>query len=451
MKKRLSVLIASGLVVTAGASLSGCSPAGAQPSPRSTAAIKAVPVTVAPLERKTVERTVEVVGSLRGWEQVTVGSKRSGRVIKVTHDMGDRVQPGEILVELDPVDALLAKNQAQSKYLAELVKLDITEEKATRFIEAYGITEVLIRNQKVEDAINRVPAVVQIHVAREKSLHNLNRQRALSKKGASTLQELEDYENEYLSASASYDNAKATARNVIATAVANRVARDQADQALRDMTIRVPRPEMTPPGTSQADALVYAVTKRSVSEGQMVKEGEAVCELIIENPLRLRTSVPERYAEQIRTGQTVRISVASQPNLTFLGKVARINPAVDSLNRTFQVETLVANDRRLLRAGGFAKATIVTDSAALAAVAPIESIIRFAGVTKLFVVEDGKARAISDIVTGAEGEGWVEVSSKSLPESASVVTTGQSQLADHTPVLIRTSEPPTEHGPGKNK
>ena len=65
-------------------------------------------MTVAPLEHRTVERTVDVVGTPQGWEQVTVGTKRTGRVVKVLHDMGDRVKPGEPLVELEPVDAELA-------------------------------------------------------------------------------------------------------------------------------------------------------------------------------------------------------------------------------------------------------------------------------------------------------------------------------------------------------
>ena len=397
------------------------------------------------LERRTVERTIDVVGTLRGWEQVTIGSKRTGRVSKVLHDMGDHVRPGEPLVELEAVDAKLAYDQAQSKYLGELVKLSITEQQAQLFIEQYGISEELIRGKQAEEAIDRVPAVIQVLVSKEKALHNLNRQRALSKKGASTVQELEDYENEYRSASAAYENARATARNVIASAVANRVAQNQAIQTLADMIIRVPKPELTPPGSSQADAVVYAVTKRSVSEGQMVREGEAVCELIIENPLRLWTNAPERYAEQVRVGQPVRITVSSQPDLLFLGKVVRINPSVDAVSRTFQVETQVPNDRRLLRAGGFAKATIITDSAAQAAVAPTESIIRFAGVTKLFFVENGKARSVNDIVTGSEGPGWVEVTSKSLPTSAMVVITGQTQLANGTPVVIRTPGPPSDH------
>ena len=445
MRRRCFLILAACLPAIAAASLSGCSPAEAQPSSKAPAAVREVPVTVAPLERRTVERTIDVVGTLRGWEQVTIGSKRTGRVSKVLHDMGDHVRPGEPLVELEAVDAKLAYDQAQSKYLGELVRLGITEQQAQRFIEQYGISEELIRGKQAEEAIDRVPAVIQVLVSKEKALHNLNRQRALSKKGASTVQELEDYENEYRSASAAYENARATARNVIASAVANRVARNQAMQTLADMIIRVPKPELTPPGSSQADAVVYAVTKRSVSEGQMVREGEAVCELIIENPLRLWTSAPERYAEQVRVGQPVRITVSSQPDLLFLGKVVRINPSVDAVSRTFQVETQVPNDRRLLRAGGFAKATIITDSAAQAAVAPTESIIRFAGVTKLFFVENGKARSVNDIVTGSEGPGWVEVTSKSLPTSAMVVITGQTQLADGTPVVIRTPGPPSDH------
>ena len=98
---------------------------------------------------------------------------------------------------------------------------------------------------------------------------------------------------------------------------------------------------------------------------------------------------------------------------------------------------MIPNERGLLRPGGFAKVSIITDAEAKAAVVPVESIVRYAGVTKLFIVEDGKARSITDIKTGKEGRGWVEVISKQLPETAEVVTTGQTQLADQTPVLVR--------------
>lgn len=418
---------------------SGCSHEGTTAEAKESAP-GPIPVTTAPLQRRTVERTIDVVGSLRGWEQVVVGAKRSGRVVKVLHDMGDRVLPGEPLVQLETVDAKLAYDVAESKYLAELVKLGITAEAADAFIKEYGITETLIRGQHAEDAIEQVPAVVQVRAAMEKAQQNLARQRNLNRRGAGTAQDLEDMESDYQIAVAVYDNAKATARNVIALAVANRLARDQAEQTLEDLTIRTPVPQETPPIRETDAEVSYGVASRSVAEGQMIREGEAVFELVLDHPLRLWTNVPERFTGDLRVGQTVRISVASHPGATFEGTVARINPTVDQTSRTFQVETIVPNEKGLLRPGGFAKASIVTEATADAAVAPVEAIVQFAGVTKLFVVENDKVRAIDDIVTGVEGPGWVEVSSKSLPETGQVVITGQSMLADGAAIVIREPE-----------
>ncbi len=96
------------------------------------------------------------------------------------------------------------------------------------------------------------------------------------------------------------------------------------------------------------------------------------------------------------------------------------------------------NNRGLLRPGGFAKASILTDRSATASIVPIESVVKFAGVTKLFVVEAGKARSIN-VETGNEGLGWIEVIG-SVPKDAEVVTTGQTQLADETTVTIRKPE-----------
>ena len=62
--------------------------------------IRPVSITVADLNRRPVVRTVDAIGTLRGWDEVTVGAKKAGRVIKVFHDFGDEVKPGEKLVEL---------------------------------------------------------------------------------------------------------------------------------------------------------------------------------------------------------------------------------------------------------------------------------------------------------------------------------------------------------------
>jgi membrane fusion protein, multidrug efflux system len=434
-------------IVWAGAA--GCGHGGGEADVERSTAVRVVPVTIANLEHRSVERTVEVIGTLRGWEQVTVGSKRTGRVVKVHHDIGDRVKPGEPLVELDPVDARLGVQQAESRYLGELVKLGITRRQAEEIVAKYGISEELLIGQVADDAIAKVPAVVQKRVARERAQQHLTRQRALTQRGAGTAQELEDADTDWRTADANYDDAVQSARTVIANAIASKVSLSQAGQTLLDMTIRAPTPKLIPPSLKRTSVLSYGLTKRQVSEGQMIKEGEAIAELVIEDPIRMWSQVPEQYAEDVELGQSVRLTTRAHPGVAIEGKIARINPSVETASRTFQVETLVPNERGLLRPGGFAKASIIVDAESRAAVVPTESIVRFAGVTKLFIVENGKARSINDIQTGAEGRGWVEVTSTQLPATARIVTTGQTQLAEGTPVVVREPEPPAEPKSGQ--
>lgn len=446
MNRRRVAFVGVGVTGMMCAAFSGCGHGESEAKGKESAGPRVVPVTVAPIEHRTVERTIDVVGSLRGWEQLSFGSKRTGRVVKVFHDMGDHIKPGEPLMALDPIDAQLAVKQAEAKYLAELVRLGITSEQADLFVKTYGTGESLLKAKVTEEVIEKAPSVVQMRVSKERAQQNLTRQRALSARGAGTQQELDDCESTFREASATYENARYQARNLIVNAITSRVALEQARQALTETTIRAPVPELLPPGSRPSDPIRYGIAKRMVSEGQMIKEGETVAELVIEDPVRLWASVPERYSDQVRKGQTVRVSVASHPKMTFDGTVTRINPSVETASRTFQIEALLPNKKRLLRPGGFAKASIVTDQNSRATVVPIESVGQFAGVTKLFVIKDNQAHAVSDIVTGVEGRGWIEVKSASIPEDGQVVTTGQTQLADGTPVVIRTPEPAGKPG-----
>ena len=162
-----------------------------------------------------------------------------------------------------------------------------------------------------------------------RNLQHLTRQCALTARAAPP-QELEDAENDWRSASASYDDAVQQVRHLIANAIASKVALSQAEQTLKDMIIRVPVPQADPPSLTRTSPLSYGMTRRQVSEGQMIKEGEAVAELVIEDPIRLWSQVPEQYSEDVRVGQRVRLTTRAHPGVAIEGKVARINPSVDS-------------------------------------------------------------------------------------------------------------------------
>src|SRR5262249_54151826 len=132
----------------------GCGHEGAsQAKAVSSAEPPPVAVTVVDLQRRNVERAIEIEGTLKAWEEVSISAKKGGRVMRVAHDMGDRVKPGEVLVELDPVDAALAVRQAEARYIGELAKLGITRKQAEEFVKRYGADETLLHNVDVEQLI----------------------------------------------------------------------------------------------------------------------------------------------------------------------------------------------------------------------------------------------------------------------------------------------------------
>ncbi len=275
----------------------------------------------------------------------------------------------------------------------------------------------------------------------------MTRQRSLIQRGAGTLQDFQNAETDEAAAAAGLDAARVTARSTLASAQATQVALEVAKEGLRDLTIHAPTPSELPDGFD--GALKYAVAERRVSEGQMLGQGEAVYRLVVEDPLRLWANVPERYRSQAKLGLPVRVQALSRPDQEFEGTVTRINPTVDPVSRTFQVEARIPNASGLLLPGGFAKAWVQTERVDAAKVVPIESVLQYAGVTKIFVLDGDRADEVQ-VSTGLQDasglwpEGaWIEVVGKTEPvsENALVVTTGQTQLAEGTRVIVRDEEP----------
>jgi membrane fusion protein (multidrug efflux system) len=439
--RRLGVLVAALLAGALVCTASGCGHGSGEAEAAAPSGPAPLAVTVAPLERRAVERAVPVEGTLKGWEEVKLSAKKGGRVARVRHDMGDRVEPGAVLVELDPVDADLAARQAQAKYLGELAKLGLTPEQASEFVAKYGLSADLFRGAEALRHIRDLPSYKQAQATRDKARQQLDRQQQLFARGVGTMQDLQNLQNDFAAAEAALANVVVTAQTTIGTALASRAALDQAEQDLKDMVITAPRPATLPDGITNIDRVAYGVSRRAVSEGQMLKDGEVVFDLVIEDPVRLWAAVPERFRAQVAVGQEVRINAMARPGETFTGAVARINPAVDPTSRTFQVEAVVPNPQGKLRPGGFAKGEVITDRADEAIIVPIESIYSFAGVTKVYLVENGRSRGYA-VETGRQLGDRIEVIPKGdpLPDDGQVVTTGQStlaKLAEDSPVVVR--------------
>ncbi len=239
--------------------------------------------------------------------------------------------------------------------------------------------------------------------------------------------------SEFRVAYAEYDNQVLLARAGIAAILVKQEALAMAEQQLKDTLVHVPAPSQ--PVHGDGSDVEYAITKRTVAEGEYVMEGTELFTLVIEHPLKFRGRVPERRMSEVRVGQAAKVfaSAYAQP---FDGSVTRINPVIDPATRAFEVEILISNPERQLKPGGFAKTGILTTLDDHAVTVPLEALVNSVGVTKIFLVENGRAREVQ-VTVGTQETDWVEIAEPRLPADAQVVTSGQAVIADGTEIEVR--------------
>ena len=376
-----------------------------------------VPVTVASVQVRAVQRRVSVVGTLHGFERITITPKVEGRIQVMHFDVGDRIRPGETLADLDPTDYQLAVDEAQQALNHELSRLDLKQSPPADF------------------DVEQLPAVESAKLLLTNAQQKFERQKTLLSQNASSGQAYEQAETDMKVADAVLRLARVNARTTLAAIKHRESLLTLARQKLSETKVKAPT--LVSPTTRSVVPGEFVVAKRMASVGEMVRAfpSTPIFELVMDDVLKLHVMIPERYMSQVKMGLDVEVSVDAYPNEVFPGKVMRMNPTVDPQSRSFDVEAHVLNPDHRLRHGGFAKAEVVVGTADEALTVPLEAVTRFAGVSKVFKVRDDAAQEV-EITIGTQGPGWVE-SLGGLQAGDLVVTSGQSRLANGTRVTVR--------------
>jgi multidrug efflux pump subunit AcrA (membrane-fusion protein) len=382
-----------------------------------------VPVTLAPARVEPLERTVDLVGSLYGDEEATISAKVPGRVKQILADVGDRVSAGAPLAQIDRTDYELAIRQREMALAEALAELNLTELPPADF------------------DVEKVATVERARSQAANAKAKLERARKLFEQKPPLIseQDFADLETAHEVAQQDHEVAKLNARSQLALARTRQCELLGAQQRLEDTTIRAPAA-----GDVEASAVAstypadgrYAVAQRNVSVGEYVREGDAMFRLVADNPIKFRGGVPERFVNDLRVSQPVTIRIEGSTD-AFVGRVSRINPAIDPQSRTFQIEALVGNDRQLLRPGAFARASVRVGEDAAVTFVPHRAIVSFAGIDKVFTVSDGKA--VEHVVRpGPRRDDYVAIRD-GLKGQVDVVVTGASKLSKDVPVQVTTA------------
>lgn len=150
--------------------------------------------------------------------------------------------------------------------------------------------------------------------------------------------------------------------------------------------------------------------QRFVSLGDYVTTSTRLVSLQTVNPMRASFQVPERYARDLQRGQEVMFRVGAIPGRDFAGEVDFVDPVVQLPGRTILVKARVPNPQRMLQAGMFIEAHLVTAVRPRAVVVPEDAVVPLQGATFVWVVADGKASR-RQVGLGVRTPGFVEVTS----------------------------------------
>ncbi len=360
----LTVGLAGGALLLAACGDGGKRPATAAAAPRE--------VRVATAERALVPDVVTVSGTLAAEEQVVLGMKVAGRLQDLLVDLGSRAAKGQPLARLAPTDFELRVKQAEAALAQARSRLGMRDTpREGSGAEPGGDPPVADRVDPENTSVVRQAAAV-----RQDALARRDRARALFAQGLLPRADLDTAEAAFQVADSQHEDARDEVVNREGVLAQRRSELDLARQQLADSVLLAP--------------FDGAVRERQASPGQYVSAGQPVVTFVRVHPLRLKLAVPERAAAKVRQGQEVRVHVDGDAAV-HRGTVARLSPAIEESNRTLMIEAEVPNADGALRPGSFASAEIVTAADRPVVLVPKSSIVTFAGIEKVLVVEDGSA------------------------------------------------------------
>lgn len=304
---------------------------------------------VAPKEVSSNQALV-LPGSILPLEETVVYPRVSGYVRKWSADIGDKVEEGQVLAEIDTPE--IDQNLAQAR--AELAKAQA--------------------------------GLVQAQAGRDLSASNLVRYEQLVPAGVATQQDLEQRRGQ-----AEVDKAGVTAAQAMITAQHANI------QGLRDL---------------KAFAKILApfsgtVISRSIERGALVTGGNGtpLYRIAATDPVRVFVGVPQGAAPSVRTNVPAQVTVREFAGQVFQGTIARTAGALDPASRTLNTEVRVPNPDGKLLVGMFAQVALTLPTPHAVLEVPATSLYSDAQGVRVAVVDaESKVRFVPVVIerdTGA--------------------------------------------------
>jgi len=362
-----------------------------------TAETTAPTVTVMVPERAAATVDLVLPGSIQAIQETNVYARVDGYVKQRYVDIGTRVEPGQVLAEIDTpeLDQQLAQTRAtltSSQASVAQARASLAQARATlqqnRSTLAYAQT-------------------------------NLGRWRQLRQQNLVSEQDVDDRQ-------IAFDNATAT----VAAAEAN-VEALQASAAAADANVTANEANVRRLLDLQSFQKVRApfagvITVRNIEQGALIASGSStnttpMFRLAQTDALRVFVNVPQTFVGTVTPGLVAEVTVRELPSRSFRGKIVNTADALDPTSRTLLTEVRLQNEGNTLRPGMYADVKMHLTRASPPLVVPASAIIVRAAGTQIATVGGDNRLAFRAVQLGRDFGMTVEIVSGVEPGERIVV------------------------------
>ncbi|RGM48816.1 MULTISPECIES: efflux RND transporter periplasmic adaptor subunit [Bacteroides] len=172
---------------------------------------------------------------------------------------------------------------------------------------------------------------------------------------------------------------------------------------------------------------------RQVSVGTYASPSTIVAKLTKISPLKVEFAVPERYANDVKTGAGLNFTLEGKLNAFYATVYAR-ESKIDPTTHTLTIRALYPNTNGSVLPGRYASIRLNKDEIKDALAVPSEAIVPEMGKDKVFLYKSGKAQPV-EITTGIRTEAEVQVL-QGLQVGDTIIVSGTLQLRTGLPVTL---------------
>jgi RND family efflux transporter MFP subunit len=299
-----------------------------------------VPVKVVTVQEEMATSRNEIMGTVQAVEKAVIAARISGHITEMSVVPGSKVSKGDMLVKINAAEISAQVLQAK----AQLAQAE----------------------------------------------RNLERERNLLKKNASTPETVKALED--------------TNRISLASA-------KEAQTMLDYATITAP--------------FSGIVARKNADVGDLAVPGKPLLEIENERKFQIAANIPESMILKIKIGDDIPISIPSA-GLSITGKVDEVSPASDSLSRTIPIKLSLPPDPNI-RSGQFARLSLLGSSEKTIFI-PRSALLPFGQMERVFIFLEGKAK-LRLVRSGAVQQDIVEILAGLSPGDV-VVVAGNMGLID---------------------